>query len=163
MASHTPSARRGSKNVTAEKRAAVITLRFTQELSFLEISTKTGVETSRCGKIFRGALKKCNTKQPSLIQLLEAVQASYKRRGPRVKVAEGSSLSKRLRHDIIEYGEWEPINAVSNILKEYNVTLCPRTLNKIMVYHRDKEHNYAIVRGVQTKKPACNNKAQHLR
>lgn len=46
---------------------------------------------------------------------------------------------------MIRYGEWEPINAVSDILKEYNMTICPQTLKNTLIYHRDEEHKYAIV------------------
>ena len=52
---------------------------------------------------------------------------------------------------------------MSDILAEHNIALCPKTIQNIMFYHRDEEHNHASVRGARTKKPMLNEDAQRQR
>lgn len=145
--------RKGTKNLTAEQHAAIVALRFTQALSFPAISSQIYAGDTQCGIVYRQASRKAQSDghdASTIAHLLEAVRLHNKKQRPPIKVADSSELSAELRSDIIEFGSYRPMEAVSDILCRENITLTPKTLKNIMLSHRDSKHNYAIVRGVRT-------------
>jgi len=156
----TPGRPRGSKNLTEGQKAAVITLREVNRLSFPQIALKLGVDDKVAGKAFRKAKREAMRDHP-YCTLAELIAASKPKQHPGrpVKVANGSKLSKSIRANIIQFGDYRVKDAVNHILVEAGITLCERTILNIMYYHRDDVHNYAIVRGVRTKKLNLDNKA----
>jgi hypothetical protein len=51
----TPRRRKGSKNLTEGQKAAIVTLRDVNKLTFLQIALKLGVDDLAAGKAFRKA------------------------------------------------------------------------------------------------------------
>jgi hypothetical protein len=79
---HPPRGRKGFKCFTPEQRGEIVTLRYSQNLTFPEISSRINVGDTQCGIIYRKAYKKAqgdSTDAPTLAQLLEAVRPSYKK------------------------------------------------------------------------------------
>jgi hypothetical protein len=162
----TPRRPRGSKNLTEGQKAAVVTLREVNKLTFPQIALKLGVDDTAAGKAFRKAKRDAMRRNDhQYYTLAELIAASKPKQHPGrpVKVANGSELSKSIRADIIQFGDYRVKDAVNHILVEAGITLCERTILNIMHDHRDDVHNYAIVRGVRTKKPSLNDEAQELR
>jgi len=162
----TPQRSGGSKNLTEGQKAAIVTLREVNNLTFPQIATKLGVDDKAAGQAFRKA-KRDAMRQNSrpYYTLAELVAASKPKHhsGRPAKVANGSELSKSIRADVIQFGDYRVKDAVNHVLVEAGITLCEHTILNIMYNHRDDVHNYAIVRGVRTKKPNLDNEAQELR
>jgi len=55
---------------------------------------------------------------------------------------------------MIRFADYKFEDATAHILAEAGISLSYNTLKKIAHYHRDEQHNYAIVRGVRAKKLA---------
>jgi hypothetical protein len=100
----TPQCPGGSKNLTEGQKAAIVTLREVNKLTFPQIATKLGVDDKAAGQAFRKA-KRDAMRQNSrpYYTLAELIAASKPKHHPGrlAKVANGSELSKSIRADII--------------------------------------------------------------
>ena len=144
----TPRRPRGSKNLTEGQKAAVVVLREVDKLTFPQIALKLGVDDSAAGKAFRkakrDAMRQNNHPYHTLAELIVASKPKQHPGRP-VKVANSSNLSKSIRADIIQFGDYRVKDAVNHVLVEAGITLCKQTILNIMYNHRDDVHNYAIV------------------
>ena len=153
---------RRAKTITVEERAAIITLRFCCSFSYPEISSRLSINDKTCSKIYKDAERRVGCENPTLTQLLRVAEP-IKQTGRPVKVLRGSALSAEIRADILRFFDLKPIDAVSQTLRKHGMTLSARTINNIMLDHRDERHPYAIVRGSQLEKPSLDDEALHLR
>jgi hypothetical protein len=100
----TPRRPRGSKNLTEGQKAAVVTLRDVNKLTFPQIALKLGVDDKAAGKAFRrakrDAMRQNNRTYYTLAELIVASKPKNYPRRP-AKVANGSKLLKSIRADII--------------------------------------------------------------
>ena len=98
----TPRCSRSSKNLTEGQKAAIVTLRTVNKLTFPEIATKLGVDDKAAGQAFRKA-KRDAMRQNTYYTLGELIAASKPKQHSRrlVKVANSSKLLKSIRANVI--------------------------------------------------------------
>jgi hypothetical protein len=98
----TPRRSRSSKNLTEGQKAAIVTLRDTNKLTFPQIATKLGVDDKAAGQAFWKA-KRDAMRQNTYYTLAELIVALKPKQHPRrlVKVANSSKLLKSIRANII--------------------------------------------------------------
>lgn len=149
-----------SKQHAESARGAIVALRKIGKLEFADIAVSLELPLSTPCRIYKEVQQRAN--DDSIKQLLAACRAKP-RPGRSAKVADNTPLRARLRHEIIEYGDYRVEDAVADVLQEVGLNLCKNTILKICREHRDATHNYAIVRGVRTKKLPLEDEAMTLR
>jgi hypothetical protein len=105
----TPCRLRGSNNLTEGQKAAIVTLREVNKLTFSQIATKSGVDDKAAGQAFRKAKRNAMRQNSHLYYMLaELIVVSNPKDHPGrpAKVANGSELSKSIRADIIQFGDY---------------------------------------------------------
>ena len=144
----------GSKNIPHAKIVAIIVLRTKYLTPFVEIATDLGISNVTAGQWFSRIKKQANN-SADLKVLLDAIPQyleQHKAHGV-VKVSDGSELSAQIRAEMIRFADYKFEDATAHILTEAGMSLCPTALSRIAHDHRDEQHNYAITRGVRSKKP----------
>ncbi|OCK96948.1 uncharacterized protein K441DRAFT_675452 [Cenococcum geophilum 1.58] len=144
---------------------AIVALKRINNTPYTELTSEFDVSDSTLRSAFQRVQRAGHG--DSLQELLAAASQheteteSHLRRAP--KVPPGSTLSAKLRRDIMICGHERVNVAVSDILHEAGITLCEKTILRVAREHRGAEHPYAIVRGVQTKKPKLDEEDKYNR
>jgi len=100
----TPRRLKGTKNLTEGQKAAVVTLREVNKLTFPQIASKLGIDDTAAGKAFRNAKRDAMRQNDRPYYTLAELIAASKPKphpGRPAKVANSSELLKSIRADVI--------------------------------------------------------------